>query len=223
MVNYKTLPTGANPPKEVNAIIEVPRGERNKYEFDPDLCVFKLDRVLHSSVHYPTGYGFIPQTLAEDGDPLDVMVMTHGETFTGCLIEVRPVGMLKMRDDKGLDHKILSVPINDPMYTHVRRLGDLPSHLPSEIEHFFSIYKELEGKHVESFGWYDYFTAEQTIIDSMKAYKDSLSKTGKASKTTSKKTTKKVATGTKDISDGDTKVSAPAEAKKAKAPKTAKS
>lgn len=202
MVNYKTLPVGSNPPKEVYAIIEVPRGERNKYEFDPDLNVFKLDRVLHSSVHYPTGYGFIPQTLAEDGDPLDVMVMTHGETFTGCLIEVRPVGMLKMRDDKGLDHKILSVPINDPMYTHVRRLGDLPAHLPSEIEHFFSIYKELEGKHVESFGWYDFFTAEQTILESMKAYKQSLNKIvkpGKKEDKVVKKTAKKLASVTKNV------------------------
>jgi len=172
MVNYKDLPSGVNPPKEVYAVIEVPKGERNKYEFDPELGVFKLDRVLYASVHYPTGYGFIPRTLAEDGDPLDVMVMTHGRTFTGCLIDVRPVGMLKMRDDKGLDHKILSVPIHDPMYSHVRRLSDLPSHLPTEIEHFFSVYKELEGKAVESFGWYDFFTAEQTIIEAMRAYNE---------------------------------------------------
>lgn len=174
MIDFKSLPAGKNPPKVLNAIIEVPRGERNKYEFDPDLGVFKLDRVLYASVHYPTGYGFIPQTLAEDGDPLDVMVMTHGATFTGCLIEVRPIGMLKMSDDKGLDHKILSVPINDPIYANVRRLADISSHLPTEIEHFFSVYKELEGKAVESFGWYDFFTAEQTILESMKAYKVAL-------------------------------------------------
>lgn len=174
MIDFKSLPAGKNPPKVLNAIIEVPRGERNKYEFDPDLGVFKLDRVLYASVHYPTGYGFIPQTLAEDGDPLDVMVMTHGATFTGCLIEVRPIGMLKMSDDKGLDHKILSVPINDPIYANVRRLADISSHLPTEIEHFFSVYKELEGKAVESFGWYDFFTAEQTILESMKAYKAAL-------------------------------------------------
>jgi len=174
MIDFKSLPPGKNPPKVLNAIIEVPRGERNKYEFDPDLGVFKLDRVLYASVHYPTGYGFIPQTLAEDGDPLDVMVMTHGATFTGCLIEVRPIGMLKMSDDKGLDHKILSVPINDPIYANVRRLADISSHLPTEIEHFFSVYKELEGKAVESFGWYDFFTAEQTILESMKAYKAAL-------------------------------------------------
>lgn len=172
MIDFKSLPTGKNPPKILNAIIEVPRGERNKYEFDPELGVFKLDRVLYASVHYPTGYGFLPKTLAEDGDPLDIMVMTHGSTFTGCLIEVRPIGMLKMSDDKGLDHKILSVPINDPTYSNVRRLADLSSHLPTEIEHFFSIYKELEGKSVESFGWYDFFTAEQTILDSMNAYSE---------------------------------------------------
>ncbi len=184
MIDFKSLPTGQNPPKVLNAIIEVPRGERNKYEFDPDLGVFKLDRVLYASVHYPTGYGFLPRTLAEDGDPLDIMVMTHGRTFTGCLIEVRPVGMLKMSDDKGLDHKILSVPINDPIYSSVRRLADLSSHLPTEIEHFFSVYKELEGKAVESFGWYDFFTAEQTILESMKAYTEAYEKKGKKKKTT---------------------------------------
>jgi inorganic pyrophosphatase len=184
MIDFKSLPTGQNPPKILNAIIEVPRGERNKYEFDPDLGVFKLDRVLYASVHYPTGYGFLPRTLAEDGDPLDIMVMTHGRTFTGCLIEVRPVGMLKMSDDKGLDHKILSVPINDPIYSSVRRLADLSSHLPTEIEHFFSVYKELEGKAVESFGWYDFFTAEQTILESMKAYTEAYEKKGKKKKTT---------------------------------------
>ncbi|MDX2130097.1 MAG: inorganic diphosphatase [Chloroherpetonaceae bacterium] len=166
MINYKTLPVGDKAPKEVHAIIEVPKGERNKYEYDPKLGVFKLDRVLYSSTHYPTSYGFIPSTLAEDGDPLDVLVMTHGATFTGCVIDVRPIGLLKMRDDKGLDDKILSVPVNDPIYKNIRRLSDISPHLPTEIEHFFSVYKELEGKHVESFGWEDYFVAERKITES---------------------------------------------------------
>lgn len=171
MIDFKNLPTGVNPPKDVNAIIECPKGERNKYEYDSKLGVFKLDRVLYASVHYPTAYGFIPNTLAEDGDPLDVMVMTHGETFTGCLIEVRPVGMLKMRDDKGNDDKILAVPIHDPIYNNVHRLADLPPHLPNEIEHFFNVYKQLEGKAVESFGWEDFFMAERSILDSVKRLK----------------------------------------------------
>lgn len=182
MTDFKNLPTGTHPPKEVNAIIECPKGERNKYEYDPKLGVFKLDRVLYSSVHYPTAYGFIPNTLAEDGDPLDVMVMTHGETFTGCLIEVRPVGMLKMRDDKGNDDKILSVPIYDPIYNNVHKLADLPPHLPHEIEHFFTVYKQLEKKEVESFGWADVLEAERAIVDAIKRLQTHKRKTKAPSK-----------------------------------------
>lgn len=194
MVDYKLLPIGKKTPKEVNAVIEVPKGERNKYEYDPELGVFKLDRVLYASVHYPTAYGFIPNTLAEDGDPLDVMVMTHGATFTGCLIEVRPVGLLKMRDDKGIDDKVLSVPVNDPLYNSVRKLADLPPHLPSEIEHFFTVYKQLEGKHVESFGWHDFFVAERAILSAMERFNDMKAKktqNGKASKAVKTKSAKK--------------------------------
>jgi inorganic pyrophosphatase len=193
MIDYKKLPTGKQSPKVVNAIVEVPKGERNKYEYDPELGVFKLDRVLYSSVHYPTSYGFIPNTLAEDGDPLDVMVMTHGATFTGCLIEVRPVGLLKMRDDKGNDDKVLSVPINDPIYNNVRKLADLPPHLPAEIEHFFTVYKQLEGKHVESFGWHDFFVAEREILNAVQRLKDSYKPSEKsAKKTPSKKASLKL-------------------------------
>ncbi|MGQ9804667.1 MAG: inorganic diphosphatase [Chlorobiales bacterium] len=196
MIDYKSLPIGKNVPKEVNAVIEVPKGERNKYEYDPELGIFKLDRVLYASVHYPTAYGFIPNTLAEDGDPLDVMVMTHGATFTGCLIEVRPVGLLKMRDDKGMDDKVLSVPVNDPIYNNVRKLADLPPHLPSEIEHFFTVYKQLENKQVESFGWHDFFVAERAILSAMERLKDikdkaTKSQNGKASKTAKPKSVKK--------------------------------
>lgn len=180
MIDYKNLPLGKKSPKEVNAIIEVPKGERNKYEYDVELGVFKLDRVLYASVHYPTAYGFIPNTLAEDGDPLDVMVMTHGTTFTGCLIEVRPVGLLKMRDDKGMDDKVLSVPVNDPIYNSVRKLADLPPHLPNEIEHFFTVYKQLEGKHVESFGWHDFFVAERAIITAAERLSESKSASKKS-------------------------------------------
>lgn len=181
MIDYKSLPVGKHPPKEVNAIIEVPKGQRNKYEFDPELGVFKLDRVLYSSVHYPAAYGFIPNTLAEDGDPVDVLVLTHGEIFTGCLIEVRPVGLLKMRDDKGMDDKVLSVPINDPIYNNIRRLADVPPHLPNEIEHFFSVYKELEGKQVESFGWHDFFVAERAILQAIDRKKEELAEKKKSS------------------------------------------
>ena len=116
MTNYYQLPPGPDVPHVVNAVIEIPKGSAHKYEYDKELNVFKLDRTLYSPVHYPGAYGFIPRTLAEDGDPLDVVVIIDGPTFTGCLIEVRPLGVLVMRDDMGLDHKILAVPTNDPPY-----------------------------------------------------------------------------------------------------------
>jgi inorganic pyrophosphatase len=152
-MNLTLLPAGASPPAVLNAIVEIPRGGRNKYEYDPALEIFRLDRVLYSSVHYPAAYGFVPGTRADDGDPLDILVMTTEPTFTGCLIEARPVGMFRMRDEKGEDEKVLAVPIADPRYAEVAELTHVAPHFLREVEHFFAIYKELEGKRVETFGW----------------------------------------------------------------------
>ena len=172
MTNYYELPAGPELPHVVNAVIEIPKGSAHKYEYDKDLNVFKLDRTLYSPVHYPGAYGFIPQTLAEDGDPLDVVVIIDGPTFTGCLIEVRPLGVLVMRDDMGLDHKILAVPVSDPRMREVHGLQHLPSHYLKEVDYFFNIYKELEGKKSDTYGWEDRVVAFQAITESVQRHHD---------------------------------------------------
>jgi inorganic pyrophosphatase len=138
----------------VLAFIEIPRGSRNKYEFDEETGMFRLDRVLYSSVHYPADYGFIPDTLAEDGDHLDILVLTQEPTFPGCTIEARPLGGLDMADEKGNDFKVLAVPVGDPRYDHVLTLEALGEHWLREIETFFATYKLLEPKHTEVLGWH---------------------------------------------------------------------
>ena len=114
LTNYLHLPVGANAPEEINVVVEIPQGSRNKYEYDKNLNIFRLDRALHSPVYYPGDYGFMPQTLAEDGDPLDVLILVEQPTFPGCLVVARPIGMLKMIDDGLPDDKILAVPVGEP-------------------------------------------------------------------------------------------------------------
>ena len=138
----------------VTVMIEIPKGSRNKYEYDKERKMIRFDRMLFSSVHYPCDYGFIFDTMAQDGDPLDAMVLLWEPTFPGCIMEVRPVGLFKMRDEKGVDEKVLCVPINDPLWNHIRSLDDVPPHLLKDIEHFFATYKELErGKNTLVEGW----------------------------------------------------------------------
>jgi inorganic pyrophosphatase len=134
--------------------VEIPKGSRNKYEYDDELDAIKLDRFLFSSMVYPTDYGYFPETMAEDGDPLDAMVCVSEPTFPGCVIEVKPIALFKMEDDKGIDDKILCVPIQDPAWNGLDELDDLPDQLRDEIEHFFSVYKDLEQKKVTVDGWY---------------------------------------------------------------------
>jgi len=172
MTNYLELPTGREVPNVINAIIEIPKGSSNKYEYDKELNVFRLDRTLYSPVHYPGAYGFIPRTHAEDGDPLDVVVIVEHDTFTGCLIEVRPLGVLIMRDDAGLDHKILAVPVNDPRMREVHGLQHLASHYLAEVDYFFNIYKDLEGKKSDTYGWEDRLVAHQVITSCVQRYED---------------------------------------------------
>ena len=167
-MNLKDLAIGKSFPEEVNAIFEIPKGSKNKYEYDPELEMFVLDRVLHSAVHYPAAYGFIPQTLWDDGDPLDVLIMISEPTFPGCLINIRPIGVLQMEDDKGGDDKLLAVAINDPHLDEIRSLNDVPAHTLKEFEHFFLTYKELEKKKVITRGWKD----EKVAIDSVKRGND---------------------------------------------------
>jgi inorganic pyrophosphatase len=140
--------------ERVHCLVEIPKGSRNKYEWDEELQAIKLDRFLFSSVVYPTDYGFIPDTLAEDGDPLDAMVCVSEPTFPGCVIPVKVIALFRMRDDKGIDDKVLCVPLSDPNWNQMERLEDIPQFLQDEISHFFSIYKQPEGKQVTVDGWY---------------------------------------------------------------------
>jgi inorganic pyrophosphatase len=152
----------------VEAIIEIPRGSRNKYEMDHETGEIRLDRVLYSSVHYPTDYGFLPGTLAEDGDPLDILVLVEEPTFPGCRVAVRPIGVLRMSDQKGRDEKILAVPVGDPRFEQVQTLSDLSPHWLREIETFFGTYKLLEELPTEIDGW-DGREAAWEVIDAARA------------------------------------------------------
>lgn len=162
-MSFHDIPVGDKAPHIVNMIVEIPQGSSNKYEYDHELGVFKLDRTLYSPMFYPFDYGWICDTLAMDGDPLDILVMTSQPTFPGCLIEARPLGVLMMRDEKGPDEKILSVAAADPRFAKIERLSDLPSHNLKEIVHFFDIYKELEEKQTIVLGWQDMATAHNVI------------------------------------------------------------
>jgi inorganic pyrophosphatase len=138
----------------IDVIVEIPAGSRNKYEYDHDRHVIRLDRRLFTATAYPTDYGFVPDTLALDGDPLDAMVLLADPTFPGCLVRARVLGVFWMQDEKGPDAKLLGVLEHDPNWDHVRDLDGLPAHLLAEIEHFFTIYKELEpGKTTEIGGF----------------------------------------------------------------------
>lgn len=160
-----TVPIGKNAPGEVRAIIEIPKGSSNKYEFDLSLGTFVLDRVLFSPLYYPFDYGFIAGTLSPDGDPLDVLVLGSQPTFTGCVVLCRPLGSLHMRDEKGEDDKILAVSARDPRFNDYTDLADIPEHYLREITHFFAVYKELEEKATEVMGWQDRASAYAIIND----------------------------------------------------------
>lgn len=147
------VPLGPNSPATFNVIIEIPRGSTNKYEVDAKTGTIKLDRVLYSPLFYPFDYGYIPQTLYLDGDPLDVLVMISHPTFPGCVVEASAIGVLEMSDDKGSDEKILAVATKDPRFGYRKDITQLNDHTTKEIIHFFQIYKELEEKSVEVLGW----------------------------------------------------------------------
>jgi inorganic pyrophosphatase len=154
-------------------IIEIPKGSRNKYEWDHERNALVLDRFLFSSVVYPTDYGFIPETLGLDTDPLDVMVCVSEATFPGCMIDVKPIALFRMEDDKGIDDKVLCVPLSDPGWNKMEKLDDLPDQLRDEIAHFFSIYKDLEQKKVTVDGWYSREDAITEIEASRQRFKES--------------------------------------------------
>jgi inorganic pyrophosphatase len=150
---------------EIEVVVEIPKGTRNKYEVDEHGVIW-LDRMLFTATRYPEDYGYVPETLADDGDPLDALVLLEEPTFPGCHIRARPVGMFLMRDEKGVDAKLLCVPAGDPRFTGVTELDDVAPHELKEIAHFFDIYKDLEpGKQTEGAGWSNREAAEAAIRD----------------------------------------------------------
>ena len=173
---WHDIETGTDIPEIINVIVEIPKGSMNKYEYDKKHNMIKLDRVLFSPFHYPGDYGLIPQTLSEDGDPLDALVLVTNSTYPGILIESRPIGLLQMKDDGEPDDKIICVSTNDPRYLHTTDIENIEDHYRSEIAHFFQVYKELEGKKVEILGWKSAKDAKTVVIESIKRYKETLKK-----------------------------------------------
>ncbi len=156
-----------------DVLIEIPKGSRNKYEYDFDLGKIRFDRMLFSSMMYPGDYGFIPKTLALDNDPLDVLVLGHQPTYPMVVMEVRPIGVFHMSDEKGPDEKIICVPVSDPFWNTKKDISDLNPHRLKEIEHFFEVYKDLEKKEVTTGGWGDAKEAKETYLECVKRYNES--------------------------------------------------
>ena len=172
MINlWHSLPSGPDIPDVIYCIVEIPKGSRNKYEYSKKSGVIKLDRVLYSPMHYPSDYGLVPQTYADDGDPLDILVMVNEATFAGCVIEARPIGIFHMLDRGDPDEKILAVPATDPQFDDYHDLQDVPKHFLSSVAHFFQVYKELQGIPVQPQGWEGADVAKQTILASIDRYK----------------------------------------------------
>jgi inorganic pyrophosphatase len=169
-MNLYDIDPGPDSPEVVRSIIEIPAHSANKYEYDGKLGCFRMDRALYSPMHYPGDYGFIPGTLADDNDPLDVLVLVQQPSFPGCMIEVRPVGVLNMVDNDERDQKVLAVPTRNPRYDQIHTMDQIFSHVRKEIEYFFSIYKELEGKRTKMNGWGGPGDARRAISESRARY-----------------------------------------------------
>ena len=171
-MNIAKISIGENAPEDINVIIEVPLGSNPiKYEMDKDSGAVFVDRFLHTAMNYPCNYGFVPHTLSDDGDPVDVLVVGQHALLPGCVIGARPVGVLMMEDDKGQDEKIIAVPVDrvHPYYSDVKELTDLPEVLRNQIRHFFEHYKDLEkGKWVKITGWGDAAKAKELILAGVK-------------------------------------------------------
>lgn len=167
----KNIPSGDNVPDEINVIVEIPKGSKNKYEIDEETGAIFLDRSLYSSVFFPFEYGTMPQTMSEDGDPLDIVLLASEPTFSGCVVKARPIGVLLMEDEAGTDNKIVAVPKTkiDPRWANINDYNDLPEHLQKEIKEFFEIYKRLEpNKWVKITGWEGVEKAKEIIKKAVK-------------------------------------------------------
>ena len=169
--NLEELPTGDDAPRLLNAVVEVPVGSRNKYEYESVLGVIVRDRVLPGAVRYPTDYGFVPSTLTDRGDALDVVVAAYDPAFPGCVVRVRPIGALHITDSKGEEHNVLAVPDDDPRFAEIGALEDLPKENLREIEQFFEVYKRLEGdEEAQIRGWIGLEETHELIREGMKAH-----------------------------------------------------
>jgi inorganic pyrophosphatase len=156
---------------ELLCIVEIPKGSRNKYEYDPELGGIKLDRFISASVVYPTDYGYVPETLAPDGDPLDVLVCVSEPTFPGCFVLTKAVGLFKMSDEKGPDDHVVCVPCQDPGWNRFDDVDDLPTLLRDEISHFFAVYKDLDpGRWSKVGGWAGRDAALETVDNARQAF-----------------------------------------------------
>lgn len=162
-MNLDQIP-GRLPDGSVNVFVECPRGSRTKYEFDEDLGVMVLDRTLHAAVYFPAGYGFVPGTRSSDGERLDALVLGDEPAFPGCLARVRLLGVLAIATGHGSEDKLLGAPVGEPRFAEYQDVVDLPSHLLKEIEHFFEVYRQLEGKDMASLGW-DGAERARTVLD----------------------------------------------------------
>lgn len=171
-MSYSHLLLGNQAPEIINAVVEIPKGSHNKYEYDESLDLIRLDRVLHSPLYYPADYGFVPETRSEDGDHLDVLVIMTGSVFPGCLLSVRPIGVLDMEDEEGRDWKIIAVAEKDPRQSKLQDIDDVDDQYKNEIKHFFEQYKMLENKWVKVNGWMGKQDAYRIIHES-KARHDS--------------------------------------------------
>jgi len=167
---WRDLAPGPDVPEVVNVIVEVPKGSRNKYEYDEETGTIRLDRVLYSSIHYPGDYGLIPQTLYDDGDPLDILVMVGEPSFPGCIIQARPIGLFRMLDQEQPDDKVLAVPASDPLYRDYHDISDIPQHFLAEVAHFFEVYKDLEGIRTKGLGWQPAKVAKERIQHAIALY-----------------------------------------------------
>lgn len=175
-MSLNKVPAGKDLPEEINVVIEIPaHADPVKYEVDKDSGAIFVDRFMSTCMHYPTNYGYVPHTLSDDGDPVDVLVPTPFPLLAGAVITCRPIGVLMMTDESGIDAKILAVPLRkqSPVYQGIKETTDMPELLLNQIQHFFEHYKDLEpGKWVRIDGWKDAATAKQEIIDSVKRYED---------------------------------------------------
>ena len=159
-------------PQEFEAVIEIPKGSKCKYELDKYTGLLKLDRILYTSTHYPANYGFIPRTYADDGDPLDVLVLCSEPVYPLTLIRVYPIGVMRMLDDGKMDDKIIALPLSDPTYLGIRSIDELPPHVFDEIMHFFSVYKQLENKQTAVKSLFGPEIAQRIVFDAIAAYRD---------------------------------------------------